>query len=126
MKNKGHDNLKPIEKGEVRNPKGRPKGSRNKFSELFLQTFLDDFEENGAAAVKLVRTTDPSTYLRVAASIVPKEFTINEGEVSLDRVLEQLTDTELTEAINGLHALGSGIGERAEKKGTSKPTDSVH
>ena len=29
-KNKGHDNLKPAKKGEVRNPKGRPKGSRSR------------------------------------------------------------------------------------------------
>ena len=34
--------LKPIQPGEVRNPAGRPKGSRNKLNETFLQALAED------------------------------------------------------------------------------------
>ena len=36
--------LKPVKPGEVRNPTGRPKGSRNKLSDAFLKALADDFE----------------------------------------------------------------------------------
>jgi hypothetical protein len=55
---------------------GRPPGVRNRFSGAFLRDFLADWEANGATAIKVVRQRDPSTYLRVAASILPKELMV--------------------------------------------------
>lgn len=106
-KNKGHENLRPSKKGEVRNPNGRPVGSRNKFSEAFLLDILNDWKAGGKEAIQRVREEDPSTYLRVAASLVPKEFTINEGESSLERLLVQYSDGQLDQLIAGLCALGA-------------------
>ena len=56
---------------------GRPAAVRNKFSNAFLTDFLADWQSNGAAAIKTVRVRDPSTYLRVAASILPKELMVD-------------------------------------------------
>ena len=56
---------------------GRPAAVRNKFSNAFLSDFLADWQANGAAAIKTVRMRDPSTYLRVAASILPKELMVD-------------------------------------------------
>ena len=56
---------------------GRPAAVRNKFSNAFLTDFLADWQANGAAAIKTVRMRDPSTYLRVAASILPKELMVD-------------------------------------------------
>jgi hypothetical protein len=56
---------------------GRPSAARNTFSRAFLTDFLADWEQHGPAAIKTVRVRDPSTYLRVAASILPKEMTID-------------------------------------------------
>jgi len=56
---------------------GRPAGVRNRFSGAFLRDLLADWEANGAAAIKTVRMRDPSTYLRVAASILPKELMVD-------------------------------------------------
>jgi uncharacterized NAD(P)/FAD-binding protein YdhS len=50
---------------------------RNKFSNAFLSDLLADWQANGAAAIKTVRVRDPSTYLRVAASILPRELMVD-------------------------------------------------
>src|SRR5215471_16412567 len=56
---------------------GRPPGVRNRFSHAFLTDLLADWQANGPAAIKTVRMRDPSTYLRVAASILPKELMVD-------------------------------------------------
>jgi hypothetical protein len=51
----------------------RPRGSRVKHTENFLAAFCRDFEENGADVIRRVREDDPSTYLKVASSLLPRE-----------------------------------------------------
>src|SRR5277367_5967908 len=73
---------------------GRAKGARNRLSVAFLDAFAQDFEENGAAVIRIVREERPHEYLKVAAYLMPKEFEFTETklmEVSddeLDRVIE--------------------------------------
>ncbi len=69
----------PWKKGEVPNPAGRPKGSRHRLSEKFILALHDDFERHGTAVVEAVRNESPGEYLRIIASIVPKQFGIEEG-----------------------------------------------
>lgn len=52
---------------------GRPKGSRNKLGEAFLEAVLADFEKHGVAVIERVRLEKPEQYLKVIASILPKE-----------------------------------------------------
>ena len=61
------------------NPAGRPKGSRNKFSERLIEAFALDFERYGKDAIEQVRAEKPHEYLRIAASLVPKQFEIEDG-----------------------------------------------
>src|SRR5215467_12601942 len=72
---------------------GRPAAVRNKFSNAFLTDLLADWEANGAAAIKTVRMRDPSTYLRVAASILPKELMVESVSSGLtpEERIEMLT-----------------------------------
>ena len=58
------------------NPAGRPKGSRNKLGEAFIEALHDDFQKNGVTAIERVRATEPAQYLKVIAAIVPKELNI--------------------------------------------------
>ena len=67
------------EKGKSGNPNGRPKGSRHRFSESLISAFCDDFERNGVQVIEAVRSEAPVDYLRLAVSIVPKQFGIEEG-----------------------------------------------
>lgn len=71
---------------------GRPKGSRNRLGEAFIQALYVDFTENGPEVIAAVRAEDPATYMRVVASILPKELEIK-------RPMSDLSDDELANAI---------------------------
>jgi hypothetical protein len=82
-----HRGLAPAWKpGQSGNPLGRPKGSRSKFSEAFLDDFYSAWQAHGAEVIKRVRDEHPDVYLKVAASILPKEFDIRPTDFS------QMTD----------------------------------
>ncbi|WP_427026602.1 hypothetical protein ACP4J4_20245 (plasmid) [Aureimonas ureilytica] len=70
---------RPFPAGNNANPKGRPKGARSKLSEAFLEALRADFDEHGIAAIRAVREEKPDQYLRVIASILPKEITGEDG-----------------------------------------------
>lgn len=62
--------------GQSGNPLGRPQGARSKFAEAACADALADWTANGAATLERVRATDPSTYLRVLFSIIPKDIAV--------------------------------------------------
>lgn len=88
--------LIPFVPGQSGNPKGRAKGSRNKLGEAFISALHDDFQEHGAAVIATVRQEKPDQYLKVVASILPKEVKIT-TEVEMD-------DAELDKRIRQLAA----------------------
>lgn len=65
--------------GQSGNPYGRPKGSRNRLSEAFTLALANDFDRHGPEVIEKVRVTDPAAYVRVIASILPKQVEIKEG-----------------------------------------------
>lgn len=64
---------RPFQVGHPGGP-GRPKGSRHRLSEAFVAALADDFEQHGVAVIKAVRKAEPSDYLKIIASLMPKEF----------------------------------------------------
>jgi hypothetical protein len=70
--------------GQNGNPKGRPKGARNRLGTQFLEALEADFKKHGAQAIALVREKKPEVYMRVVADLLPKEANINveAGEAS--------------------------------------------
>lgn len=66
----------PFAKG---NP-GKPFGARTRLTEKFLKAICADFEENGAETIERVRGSDPSTYLKIVASLMPKAIAGPDGE----------------------------------------------
>ena len=81
----------PWKPGQSGNPKGRAKGSRFKLTEEFLQALAEDFTDHGLSAIVEMRAKSPGDYIRVVASLVPKEATLNVN------VYDELTDEQLYE-----------------------------
>ena len=72
---------------------GRPKGSRNKLGEAFIDNLYQDWQANGAETIARVREERPQDYLKVVASILPRDMNLKVSP------LENMTDAELNAAI---------------------------
>lgn len=88
--------LTPWKPGQSGNPKGRAKGSRNKLAEAFVSDLYADWQEHGVAAIAQVRVERPHEYVKVVASILPKE-------VKIER-MDDMNDDELARRVRQLAA----------------------
>lgn len=101
---------------------GRPKGARNKLGEEFLQDMLSDWKEHGVAVIQAVRAEKPDQYLKVVASVLPKELNVKVSE------LDDLTDDQLARQLAAIASqlanagvdFGQGIGAQTAPKQTGK------
>ncbi|MGO4619053.1 hypothetical protein AB4Z34_05425 [Ensifer sp. 2YAB10] len=98
-RNNGEKTGKPIPPVEHQfkpgNP-GRPKGARNKLGEAFIEAMHADFEEHGSDVIERVRKEKPDQYLKVVASILPKDLNVNINQ------MDDLTDDQLIQRIRQL------------------------
>src|SRR5262245_29559056 len=68
---------------------GRRAGSRNRLTAKFLEALAADFEEGGAAAIKVCRIEHPDRYTAIIANLMPRSLEIEHNQ------LGDLTDDEL-------------------------------
>ena len=68
---------------------GRRKGARHRISTALLETIAKDFAEHGEEVVKITRIEKPVEYLRIVASLLPRELEITVGP------LQEISDQEL-------------------------------
>lgn len=78
---------------------GRPKGSRNKLGEAFLSDMYEDWEQNGKSVIEEVRTHKPAVYMKVVASILPRDLNVNINP------LEDADDAELIQRLRELESV---------------------
>ncbi|WP_374634030.1 DUF5681 domain-containing protein [Ferrovibrio sp.] len=105
--------------GQVANPKGRPKGSRNKLGEDFLRELCADFAEHGRAAIEAVREKKPEVYMKVVADLLPKQ-------IEVTNPVDGISDDELIAIIGELESRlaatqggAAGSAEPQQVKGVS-------
>ena len=95
--------------GQSGNPKGRPKGARSRVSESLLEELAQHFETKGKDAIDVVFKERPHDYLKIIASLVPKQMEIDDLRPKLKA--EDLTDDQLAEiALGGIHLPPLGHG----------------
>jgi hypothetical protein len=53
---------------------GRPRGSRVKLTEAFLSDLSDSWDVHGIKALNTCATTEPATFCKIVANILPKKI----------------------------------------------------
>ncbi len=92
--------------GQSGNPGGKPVGARNRLQGEFMRRLADDFDRFGIYAIARVRRHDPAAYLRVIASLMPKE-------IDLKRSLDEFSDDALDAAALAIRAILDAQADRA-------------
>ena len=76
-------------KGQSGNPAGRPKGSKHKLQTNFWNDLQRTWKERGVDALRWVAENDPSTFVRVCASLMPKEENAKQIEHAIEVTLKE-------------------------------------
>jgi len=110
---------RPWESGQSGNPAGRPRGSRNKLSEQFFEELCADWQKGGAEAIERTRQEQPAIYLRVVASLMPKEFKVEND-------LSNMTDEQIVQRIRELDAaIAAELGNARPSEGDGETEPSA-
>lgn len=78
--------------GQSGNPKGRPKGAKNKLGEDFLNDIHDLWKLNGKDYLVSMAERNPGEFVRVVASVLPKEITVD-GDIKHAHIEEPVSNT---------------------------------
>ena len=88
---------------------GRPKGSRNKLGEQFLEALAQDFAEHGQDAIVACREEKPTEYVKIIAGLLPRELMVRTDP------MDEMGDEEISDALEILRGIVAGDGERPHK-----------
>jgi hypothetical protein len=83
----------------MNNSRAKPPGLREAIAKAFLDAFAEDLGRHAGSAIQRVREDKPTDYLRIAVSLLPKEW--QNGALNLD----DMSDEELSAALGEVRAL---------------------
>lgn len=105
--------------GHSGNPSGKPTGSRNRLQGDFVRRLADDFDRFGIYAIARARRQDPIAYVRVVASLMPKQI---ERTDPFDELSDEQLDAAIA-AVRAILAAKSLGGEEATQGGRQAVVD---
>lgn len=92
-----------VKPGEVRNPNGRPKGSRNKLSEDFLKDFHDAWQEHGKNSLKQMATDKPAEFVKAAVQLMPRDLHVKaDASEAFVKIWERIVEIDEMKVIDGM------------------------
>lgn len=98
---------------------GRPVGARNKLGEAFVADMLADWREHGAATIVKVRDEKPDQYLKVVASILPKELNLRVSD------FEDMTDDDLARELASIASQLAGAASADRQRIADKAAGAI-
>ncbi len=98
--------------GQSGNPKGRPKGARNKLGEEFLTDLYESWQERGRDILSRVAKENPVAYLKTVAHLIPREMMLTMHNQS----------QQITEVRHVIVEAGSRSGLKADLENTQEGT----
>jgi hypothetical protein len=102
---------KPGESGNSYRTAPRAKVTREKLGQSFVGAIYEDFIEFGQAAIVRVRKEEPGTYLKIIASMLPKELHVK------DTTFNDIPDDTLNRLLDAIDQIGA-----ASREGRTLPT----
>src|SRR5947209_8096301 len=91
--------LIPWKPGQSGNPAGRQKGSRNKFSQDFIDETYEVWQKKGKAALHHMADNEPSKFVQMVAGLIPQHFRFEHQHDVM-----HLTDEQVEQRIRELAA----------------------
>src|SRR5215831_18708655 len=73
---------------------GGRRGVKHRISTALLEAIAKDFEEFGEETIKITRIEKPTEYLKIVASLLPREFEITDSRLTdisdeeIDRIID--------------------------------------
>lgn len=80
-----------FESGHVANPKGRPRGSRNKLTEAFLADLNELWQEQGPAIMRRAAFESPMKFADMVARLLPAKIEVKNESPFADWDHERLS-----------------------------------
>ena len=91
--------LTQFKPGQSGNPRGRPPGSRNKLSEDFFRDLCDAWQVFGKPALETMAMLYPVEFVRMVASLMPKEPEAPITPVVMERMSDAQLDALIAQCI---------------------------